>query len=93
MPIQDSLEKNPQSESHDFKYFSNGQANRNDFQEDHDGEENHSKSKIPCRYFASGFCSRGDKCFYSHDIDQVKITFFFFEQLINCSFLKKEIKW
>jgi len=70
LPIQDSLEKNPQSESHDFKYFSNGQANRNDFQEDHDGEENHSKSKIPCRYFASGFCSRGDKCFYSHDIDQ-----------------------
>src|SRR4051794_19644085 len=25
------------------------------------------RSSVICRYYAGGYCSRGDKCFYSHD--------------------------
>ena len=28
------------------------------------------RSNVVCRYYASGYCSRGDKCFYSHDLTQ-----------------------
>jgi hypothetical protein len=28
------------------------------------------RSTVVCRYYASGYCSRGDKCFYSHDLNQ-----------------------
>lgn len=27
------------------------------------------RSNIICRYYAAGYCSRGDKCYYSHDAD------------------------
>lgn len=32
-------------------------------------EEEEDRPTQICRYFAAGFCSRGDKCFYSHDIE------------------------
>jgi hypothetical protein len=36
--------------------------------ESHSPEES-PRSNVICRYYAGGYCSRGDKCFYSHDID------------------------
>eukprot|EP01117_Protostelium_nocturnum_P020655 TRINITY_DN93_c0_g3_i1.p1 TRINITY_DN93_c0_g3~~TRINITY_DN93_c0_g3_i1.p1 ORF type:complete len:723 (+),score=211.25 TRINITY_DN93_c0_g3_i1:398-2566(+) len=37
-------------------------------------ERDENDGKTLCRYYANGFCSRGDKCFYSHDIprDQMR---------------------
>ncbi|PRP73515.1 hypothetical protein PROFUN_02524 [Planoprotostelium fungivorum] len=35
-----------------------------------DNDSENPAGKTPCRYYASGFCSRGDKCFYSHDVPQ-----------------------
>lgn len=32
-------------------------------------EANATRSNIICRYYAAGYCSRGEKCYYSHDID------------------------
>lgn len=26
------------------------------------------RSNVICRYYAAGYCSRGDKCYYSHDV-------------------------
>ncbi len=31
------------------------------------------RSNVICRYFQSGYCSRGDKCFYSHDVEPVPV--------------------
>jgi len=32
------------------------------------------KSAVVCRYYAAGYCSRGEKCFYSHDLDAQQQT-------------------
>jgi len=41
--------------------FDNEMKNEND-------DASSPRSNVLCRYYASGYCSRGDKCFYSHDI-------------------------
>lgn len=35
-----------------------------------ESEDPTDESKVVCRFFASGYCSRGDKCFYSHDMNE-----------------------
>eukprot|EP01029_Cantina_marsupialis_P010324 TRINITY_DN2348_c0_g1_i1.p1 TRINITY_DN2348_c0_g1~~TRINITY_DN2348_c0_g1_i1.p1 ORF type:complete len:558 (+),score=177.33 TRINITY_DN2348_c0_g1_i1:34-1707(+) len=46
------------------KYFMQGQCLRKDCQFSHD------PSSIPCSYFRSGHCNRGDECMYSHKIEE-----------------------
>lgn len=30
-------------------------------------------NQVPCRYFAAGYCQRGEECYFKHDLATVKI--------------------
>eukprot|EP01114_Cavostelium_apophysatum_P013857 TRINITY_DN3450_c0_g1_i1.p1 TRINITY_DN3450_c0_g1~~TRINITY_DN3450_c0_g1_i1.p1 ORF type:complete len:802 (+),score=223.99 TRINITY_DN3450_c0_g1_i1:279-2684(+) len=61
-----------------YPYFENGH-NRNDSHQqginhqqnmEQSGQNNGARSNVVCRYYTAGYCSRGEKCYYSHDAAQ-----------------------
>jgi hypothetical protein len=73
--------KSPDSSTIEAQQYANGQSTSPTrqsppSQSNEDDQQNSTspRSNVICRYYASGYCSRGDKCFYSHDVDaQVRL--------------------